>query len=279
MGFKKIICEERQRLSKFLERQVQMSYFQFQGLLRHKGIKVNDVRIKKDDFLNKGDVVEFFYKEELIKIFYEDNDIIVVFKPRQIETINELGDDLKMKIQFQIGCEVFAVHRLDRNTEGLIVFAKNLKAKQSLDFAIRKRTLEKFYLAKVVGVPKELESKLTAYLKKDKEKSKVFISDVKLAGFDEIKTNYRLLKSEDGFSVLEVELVTGKTHQIRAHLSHIGYPILGDDKYGNFEINKKERKKYQCLIAYKLIFHFEKDDYLSRLNNLKIEVDKKEIKF
>ena len=279
MGLKKIVCKEEQKLTKFLEKQTSMSYSQVQVLLRNKDLKVNGERVKKDIHLKIDDVVEFYKKEELIKIFYEDDDIAIVFKPRKIETINEVGDDLKSKIQIQLGCDVFAVHRLDRNTEGLVVFAKNLKAKQSLDVAIKNRSIEKFYIAKVVGVPKESKAKITAYLKKDKVKSKVFVSDIKMVGYEEIKTNYRILDSEKEFAILEVALITGKTHQIRAHLSHIGYPILGDDKYGNFEMNKKEKKKYQCLIAYKLIFHFGTDDYLSRLDGLKIEIDKKEIKF
>ena len=75
--------------------------------------------------------------------------------------------------------------------------------------------------------------------------------------YEEIKTNYKLLEQIDNCSILEVELITGKTHQIRAHLSHIGYPILGDEKYGNAEINKNYKKKFQCLCSYKFIFHFE----------------------
>ena len=105
------------------------------------------------------------------------------------------------------------------------------------------------------------------------------MSDKKLSGYEEIKTNYKKVSSDGGFSVLEVELVTGKTHQIRAHLSHIGYPILGDEKYGNDEINKKYKKKYQCLCAYKLKFNFDKNDYLSYMNGVVIELQKDKIEF
>ena len=279
MKVKRFVCNEEQKLFKFLERHVSMTYSNLQRLLRNKDVRVNGERVCKNVFLLIGDVVEVYLKEEAVKIFYEDGDIVVVFKPRRIETVNESGDDLKAKVQVQLGCEVFAIHRLDVNTEGLVIFAKNTKSKESLDSVIKNRYLEKYYLAKVVGVPQKTKGELVAYLKKDKSKSRVFVSDVRIPGYEEIKTNYRVLEDFGEYSLLDVELVTGKTHQIRAHLSHIGYPILGDDKYGDFEVNKKEKKRYQCLIAYKLIFHFDKDDYLSRLNGLRIEIDRKEINF
>ena len=96
---------------------------------------------------------------------------------------------------------------------------------------------------------------------------------------DPIIRFYRTITNDDNFSVLEVELVTGKTHQIRAHLSHVGYPILGDEKYGNSEINKQQGKRFQCLCAYKLVFGFDDKSYLYRLNKMVVELEKKDIKF
>ena len=158
-------------------------------------------------------------------------------------------------------------------------FHLHKSAEQSLNAVIKSRRLDKYYLAKVVGVPKDAEQKLIAYLKKDSQKSLVYVSDVLQNGYDEIRTNYKKLEFDENFAILEVELVTGKTHQIRAHLSHIGYPILGDDKYGDSETNKKYGKKYQCLCAYKLIFHFDSTDYLAGLDGLCVEIDKSEISF
>lgn len=280
MKIKTIKNEKVQKLSKLIYDKLGIGFNQIQKLIRNKDVKVNGKRISKDLDLESGFIVDVYIKEKPIEIIFENNDIVVAFKPRNIETISEDGlEDLKSKLGNQLNCDIYAVHRLDRNTEGLVVFAKNLKAKDSLDRAIKNRKLEKFYLAKVIGIPEKTENKLLAFLKKDEKRSIVYVSDSHLNGYEEIKTNYKTLWTEEDFSVLEVELVTGKTHQIRAHLSHIGFPILGDEKYGNSDMNKKYNKKYQCLCAYKLIFHFEKGDYLELLDGLVIELEKDKIKF
>ena len=280
MKIKTIENEKVQKLSKFIYEKLGIGFNQIQKLIRNKDVKVNGKRVSKDLDLDSGSIVEVYINEKPIEIIFENNDIVVVFKPRNIETISEGGlEDLKTKLANQLNCDLYAVHRLDRNTEGLVAFAKNLNAKDSLDRAIKNRKLEKFYLAKVIGVPEKNEDKLLAYLKKDEKKSVVYISDSYLNGYEEIKTNFKKLWSEENFSVLEVELVTGKTHQIRAHLSHIGFPILGDEKYGDSDINKKHNKKYQCLCAYKLIFHFEKGDYLELIDGVVVELGKDRIKF
>lgn len=279
MIVKKIINQKTQRLSKLLGLELGLAYGEIQKIIRKKDVKIQGRRVSKDIDVEQDEVVEVYLKQEKQKVIFETQDIIVCFKPRGIETVNESLDDFKTRIENDLGCEIFAVHRLDRNTEGLVIFAKNEKAKTSLDEAIKKRQIQKFYLAKVVGRVKKLHENLTAYLKKDDKNSLVYISDLKQEGFEKIQTNYKVLDKNEDFSILEVELVTGKTHQIRAHLSHIGYPILGDEKYGNNLVNKKFGKKYQCLVAYKLIFHFDENDYLSKLNGMVVELDKEEINF
>lgn len=279
MIVKKFENRNPQKLSKILSEELGVRYNLIWKLLKHKDVKVNGARVSKDVLINVGEIVEVYLPEEKPIVVFENNDLIVARKPQGVETINETGDDFKTLVQNYVKQEIFAVHRLDRNTEGLVIFAKNERAKTSLDKAIKNRKIEKFYLAEVVGVPEIEEQKLVAYLKKDAEKSKVCVSDEKLAGFEEIKTNYKMITNSDVFSILEVELVTGKTHQIRAHLSHIGLPILGDEKYGNSSVNKKFKKKYQCLCAFKLVFHFEKQDYLFYLNEKIVEIDKNDISF
>lgn len=276
---KKIINQKKQRLSKLLAKEFGLNFANIQKIIRQKDVKIQGKRTSKDIDILEGWCVEVFLAQEKPRIVFENNDLLVAYKPHSIETVNDAKDDLKTLIEKFLGFEIYAVHRLDRNTEGLVIFAKNVKTKNSLDIAIKNRKIQKFYLAKVVGRPEKNQDNLTAYLKKDVEKSRVFISDVIQDGFEKIKTNYKVVEQNDDFSILEVELITGKTHQIRAHLAHIGYPILGDDKYGNRAINKKFNKKFQCLCAYKLVFYFEEDDYLSNMNGVAIELDKSEINF
>ena len=279
MELKKIICEKEKRLSKLIEQNVSINFSKVQKLIREKNVKVNGKRTGDDVLVEAGSVVEIYLPETKVNVVYEDQDVIVVFKPRKIETVTETGESLLTLVSKQKNSELFAVHRLDRNTEGLVVFAKNLNAKNALDEAFKNRTIHKFYLALVAGVPTSKEEKLVAYLKKDEQRSLVYITDKKQEGFDEIKTNYKVIKENENSSVLEVELLTGKTHQIRAHLAHIGFPIIGDEKYGNAKVNKAFSKRFQCLCAYKLIFDFSPENYLSHLSSKIIEIDKNNIDF
>lgn len=275
---KKIIKNKKeQRLSKLIASELGLSFGGAQKIIRAKDVKVNNLRVGMDIVLKLGDEIEVYYSKSELEIIFENKDIVVVNKPRNIETVSELEDDLLRKLSEQMGISLFAVHRLDRNTQGLVIFAKNLESKKALDNAIKNRDIEKYYIAKVVGVPEIKEQNLIAFLKKDKDNSLVYVSDNKRVGYEEIRTNYKLLESEGDFSILEVSLITGKTHQIRAHLSHIGFPILGDEKYGNCLINKKMKRRQQCLCAYKIILHF-KEGYLSYLDGKVFELDKSKIK-
>lgn len=185
----------------------------------------------------------------------------------EVTGINSLSSILKEHYKFIEPC-----HRLDRNTTGLIVFAKNNISLNILLEKFKNREIEKHYLAEVYGIPKTKKQTLTAYLFKDNKKSMVYISDTPKKGYVKIITSYEVIKENktSNISLLDVTLHTGKTHQIRAHLAHISLPIIGDGKYGINEINKKFKSKTQKLSAYKLIFNFKTDSGILNYLNKKI---------
>lgn len=259
--------------NKFNQKKVSdLLYFHFNGLtkntlykaFRKRDIRINNVKINKDTIVHLDDVITVYIVDDLLfdsvnlEKIYEDENILVINKPAGIEVVgdNSLTSMLKKEYSFIAPC-----HRLDRNTTGLVLFAKNQSALDILLEKFKKQEIEKHYLAKVYGIPKVSSQKLTAYLFKDNKKSMVYISDTPKKGYVKIETSFTLLEKneKEKYSILDVELHTGKTHQIRAHLAHIGLPIIGDGKYGINEVNKKFGCKTQCLCSYKLKFNFKTD--------------------
>ena len=266
--------------------------------IRTKKIKVNRKRTEAGYVLCEGDTVEMFISEEFfaadasdnafmrlkpnIDIIYEDENIILVNKQPGLivhsdenEEVNTLIGHIKAylyrKGEYNPDSEQsFApalCNRIDRNTGGIVIGAKTAAALRFFNEKIKNRELDKFYLCAVHGKMPAAEQTLNGYLKKDGDNNLVDIKSKKLSGYKEIVTKYKVLKEKNGLSLLEVELITGKTHQIRAHLSSIGHPLLGDGKYG---VNRDDRKagySYQALYAYKLCMSFSKCgcefDYLS----------------
>ena len=205
---------------------------------------------------------------------------MLINKPSNIEVT---GQDSLTEVVHKLysSCEFkpMPCHRLDRNTSGLILFAKNTQALEILLDKFKHHEIEKHYLALVYGIPQKKNERLISYLFKDSSKSFVYISDVPKKGYQKIITSYSLIESFDNnTSLLDIEIETGRTHQIRAHLAHIGLPIIGDGKYGINEINKKFKVKAQKLVSYKLIFRFEHDSkILEYLNRKSFELKNKNI--
>ena len=287
---KKLIVNKKydgKKLNKFLLDTIPgLSYGLFCNTLRKKDIKVNGVRISKDIFVYKHDEVLLYISDELLasrknsielNIVYEDENILVLNKPSNIEITGDnsltsfVHESYKNSEFKPMPC-----HRLDRNTTGLILYAKTPDALDILLAKFKKHEIEKHYLALVYGIPNLDFVRAEDYLFKDNKKSMVYISDTPKKGYTKIITSFSVLeRKSNNTSLLDVQIETGKTHQIRAHLAYLGYPIIGDGKYGKNDINKQFGKKYQMLCSYILKFNFKKNSgSLSYLNGFAVSIDK-----
>lgn len=266
-----------------------------QGLLcktlRKKDIKVNGVRASADYRVCENDVVTVYIKDELLEekkpseddfltadstlnIIYEDENILLVDKPAGMVVhednensrdtlINRIKSYLYRKGEYRPEEEFsFApslCNRIDRNTGGIVIAAKNAESLRILNQKVRDRELTKLYICAVHGIPEPREATETAYLFKNEQENRVVISEKKAPQNRTIVTKYRVLETNRGNSLLEVDLVTGRTHQIRAHMAYLGHFLLGDGKYDSNKINRELGYPYQALYSYKLIFRFTTD--------------------
>lgn len=235
--------------------------------LRENKIKLNGKKQPLSTRVQNGDVIRLFLREEQLEerpispavFVYEDEDIIVAHKPAGIEVDGAATDTLLKRVQAKLAAEgkgthAVLCHRLDTGTSGLILLAKNAAAEQFLTAAIKARRIEKRYLCVTFGRPQPPAALLHDYLVKDAARGVVRIVPSPAGGAKEVITGYETLAVSGRLALLEVELVTGRTHQIRAHLAHIGCPILGDSKYGNNAANRALHFKYQALCAWELRF-------------------------
>ncbi|MBO5884809.1 MAG: RluA family pseudouridine synthase, partial [Clostridia bacterium] len=260
---------QKDKVLKMLQQSVSgYKYSQLEQALRKKDIIVNGVRIKQNVDVYAGDFVEIFLDDIKVfpyKVYYQDDNIIVFNKGKGIEVCD--GDyNIQTEYQKQTGKQIFAVHRIDRNTLGLVFFAKTKQAERDLTEVFKGDFSKKYYYALVSGEPKQGENKLVGYLLKNRETSTVKIFNNKIAGSVKVETVYSVIKNIQDLSLLNVQISAGKTHQIRAHLAYNKLPILGDEKYGDTKINKLYGKKTQCLQAYKIEFDIPSNNKMNYLN-------------
>ncbi len=210
-------------------------------------VRVNGVKVKKDVVINSGDEVSIFLPQKYstnVFTVYDDDNVIIAYKP--IHTLTQ-G-------QLELAVSARAVHRLDRNTTGLVILAKNDEAYELLVSAFKNKKIKKYYTAEVYGVPNPPKAVIKSYLVKDAKNGVCKVYDNKVNGSTQIITEYEIIQRTKTGCILRLSPVTGKTHQLRAHMAYLGCPIIGDGKYGNSEINKQLKAKYQRLVADEIIF-------------------------
>ena len=258
--------------------------------IRTKKIKVNSKRAEISTRLCEGDVVTAYINDEFfteakpkydflsasknIDIVYEDQNILLANKKQGLlvhPDKNEYGDTLIARIQHYLydkgeydpkaenSFRPALANRIDRNTGGIVMAAKNAEALRILCDKIKYREIDKRYLTIVHGIPKQKSAILEGFLEKNEDKNKVYLLKNKTENARTIKTKYTVLQTKNNLSLLEIELLTGRTHQIRAHMSSIGHPLLGDGKYGKLKDDKKLGFNKQALYSYKLTFDFKTD--------------------
>lgn len=273
-------------------------------MLRKKNITLNDLKAEGGEHLKAGDVIKIYFSDETFEKFsgnkssisgderkdfdipsmivYEDESIMLINKPAGLLTqkaaacdvsLNELcllylldkGELTEDKLMM---FKPSVCNRLDRNTSGLVIFAKNYASAAQISEELSTRELKKFYKCIVSGRI-DKRKRTDGYLIKDSETNKVRISETYIDNSAKIITEYVPLKNNDKYTLLEVELITGKSHQIRAHLASQGHPILGDVKYGDKELNRRLKEEYgtshQMLHAYRLIWPDDMGKCLSKI--------------
>ncbi len=268
--------------------------------LRKKDIKLNKKRLDGDTVLQEGDVLTLYIKDEFTLenntknfgtclkltdyIIYEDENIILADKPQGISMHgdeNDKGGFVTALIKYLIDKKEYSpenensfspafCNRIDKNTGGIVIAAKNAAALREMNEIIKSREIDKKYLLAVYGVPDFKEKTFKAFTKKDEKNKKALISHTYKDGYKEMITTFRVLKTFQNKTLIEADLLTGRFHQIRAHMAHLGFPLCGDVKYGG---KKSAEFKYQALYSYKLSFDIKRESILSYLNGKEFQAE------
>lgn len=222
--------------------------------LRQKDIRRGGVRLGEKDIVRSGDVLSIYIAEEyftpVLPVMYRDERMLILEKPQGLPSV---GEQSMESLAQQLYPDAQACHRLDAMTGGLMLFSLTPKVHERFLEAFRRREIQKTYRCIVKGIPIPEQRLLHAYLRKDAQASRVYITDHEVPDSLSISTRYRTLQTMGDRSELSVDLLTGRTHQIRAHLAHIGHPILGDDRYGDRQFNKAHGVRRQMLWACELV--------------------------
>ena len=295
-----------QRVDKFLTKAFPLlpASMMYKGI-RTKNIKLNGKRCEISTKLSVGDVLTLYVKDECLEpvdptydfmtagkqldIVYEDENLLLLNKKVGLlvhPDDNEYRDTLIARVQrylyekgeYDPAAEnsfvPSLVNRIDRNTCGIVIAAKTAAALRILNAKLRAREIEKYYLCIVHGQMPQPEGLLEGYLEKDEAHNRVYVSERYHTGMRTIATRYKVLKEKPDYSLLEIELLTGRTHQIRAHLASVGHPLLGDGKYGTNAMNKGTGFTAQALCSYRLTFAFRDDaQELAYLNGRTFTLD------